>query len=67
MPRYVVARLAEALSRQHGQARKGARLLMVGLAYKKNINDMHESPALTLIELLEKAGAKVDHHDPFRA
>jgi UDP-N-acetyl-D-glucosamine dehydrogenase len=38
---------------------------MIGLAYKKNVDDMRESPALILIELLEKAGAKVSYHDPF--
>lgn len=65
MPRYVVARLAEELSQQRTKALKGARVLMIGLAYKKNVDDMRESPALTLIELLEKAGAKVDYHDPF--
>jgi UDP-N-acetyl-D-glucosamine dehydrogenase len=64
MPRYVMARLAEELSRQRGQALKGARILMLGLAYKKNVDDMRESPALTLIELLEKADAKVAYHDP---
>jgi UDP-N-acetyl-D-glucosamine dehydrogenase len=65
MPRYVVARLGEELSRQRGKAMKGARILMIGLAYKKNVDDMRESPALTLIELLEHAGAKVAYHDPF--
>jgi UDP-N-acetyl-D-glucosamine dehydrogenase len=65
MPRYVVARLAEELSQQRSKALKGARILMLGLAYKKNVDDMRESPALILIELLEKAGAKVSYHDPF--
>ena len=65
MPRYVVARLAEELSARRGKAMKGARILMIGLAYKKNVDDMRESPALTLIELLEQAGAKVAYHDPF--
>jgi UDP-N-acetyl-D-glucosamine dehydrogenase len=65
MPRYVVGRLAEELSTQRSKALKGARILMLGLAYKKNVDDMRESPALTLIELLEKAGAKVSYHDPF--
>ncbi len=65
MPRYVVARLAEELSQQRSKALKGANILMLGLAYKKNVDDMRESPALILIELLEKAGAKVSYHDPF--
>jgi UDP-N-acetyl-D-glucosamine dehydrogenase len=65
MPRYVVARLGEELSQSQAKALKGARILMIGLAYKKNVDDMRESPALILIELLEKAGAKVSYHDPF--
>jgi UDP-N-acetyl-D-glucosamine dehydrogenase len=65
MPRHVVSRLAEELSRGQAKALKGARILMIGLAYKKNVDDMRESPALILIELLEKAGAKVSYHDPF--
>jgi UDP-N-acetyl-D-glucosamine dehydrogenase len=65
MPTYVVARLAEELSRQRRKALKDAKILLVGLAYKKNVDDMRESPALTLIQLLEKAGAKVGYHDPF--
>lgn len=64
MPRYVVARLAEALSDRAGKALKGARILILGLAYKKNVDDMRESPALTLIDLLEAQGARVDYHDP---
>jgi UDP-N-acetyl-D-glucosamine dehydrogenase len=67
MPRHVVARLAEELSQQRTKALKGARILMIGLAYKKNVDDMRESPALILIELLEKAGAKVSYHDPYIA
>ena len=65
MPRYVMTRLAEELSRSQAKAMKGAKILMIGLAYKKNVDDMRESPALTLIELLEQAGAKVAYHDPF--
>ncbi|HTO62054.1 MAG TPA: nucleotide sugar dehydrogenase, partial [Bradyrhizobium sp.] len=65
MPRYVVGRLAEALSTHAGRALKGAKILMLGLAYKKNVDDMRESPALTLIGMLEEAGARVDYHDPF--
>jgi UDP-N-acetyl-D-glucosamine dehydrogenase len=65
MPRYVVERLTEALSRRSGKALRGARILMLGLAYKKNVDDMRESPALTLIEMLEALGAVVSYHDPF--
>jgi UDP-N-acetyl-D-glucosamine dehydrogenase len=44
---------------------KKAKILMIGLAYKKNVDDMRESPSLTLIGMLEEAGAVVDYHDPF--
>ncbi|WP_374650182.1 nucleotide sugar dehydrogenase [Dongia sp.] len=64
MPRYVVDRLVAALSERAGKALKGARILVVGLAYKKNVDDMRESPALTLIDMLEAQGARVDYHDP---
>ena len=67
MPRYVVGRLTEALSRRSGKALRGAKLLMLGLAYKKNVDDMRESPALILIEMLEELGAAVSYHDPFIA
>jgi UDP-N-acetyl-D-glucosamine dehydrogenase len=65
MPRYVVNRLAEALSAHAGRALRKAKILMLGLAYKKNVDDMRESPSLTLIGMLEEAGALVDYHDPF--
>lgn len=64
MPRYVITRLTEALNERAATALKGARILIIGLAYKKNVDDMRESPALTLIDLLEEQGAKVDYHDP---
>ena len=64
MPAYVVARLAEALDKKSGRGLSGARILILGVAYKKNIDDMRESPSLVLIELLEKRGAKVEFHDP---
>ena len=63
MPRYVVGRLVEALSEQ-GRPLKGAKVLVLGLAYKKDIDDMRESPSLELIELLQEKGAKVDYNDP---
>jgi UDP-N-acetyl-D-glucosamine dehydrogenase len=65
MPRYVVGRLSEALSAHAGKALRKAKILMIGLAYKKNVDDMRESPSLTLIGMLEAAGAVVDYHDPF--
>jgi UDP-N-acetyl-D-glucosamine dehydrogenase len=46
---------------------KKAKILMIGLAYKKNVDDMRESPSLTLIGMLEEAGAVVEYHDPFIA
>jgi UDP-N-acetyl-D-glucosamine dehydrogenase len=64
MPHYVVSKLSEALNARAAKALKGAHILIIGLAYKKNVDDMRESPALTLIELLEAQGAKVDYHDP---
>ncbi len=64
MPVYVVTRLAEALDRQAGRGLSGAKILLLGIAYKKNVDDMRESPALALIEMLEKRGAKVDYFDP---
>ena len=63
MPKYVVSRLSEALSIK-GTKLADAHILMLGMAYKKNVDDMRESPALVLLELLEAAGAKVDFHDP---
>jgi UDP-N-acetyl-D-glucosamine dehydrogenase len=64
MPWYVVQRTMEAMS-QRGRALSGARVLVVGLAYKKNVDDVRESPAFRIIELLQKQGARVSYHDPF--
>lgn len=63
MPRHVVRRLADALDAHAGKGLNGARILLLGLAYKKNVDDTRESPALTIIELLEERGAEVDYHD----
>src|SRR5215813_14257832 len=65
MPYLVVAKLAEAIDRRLGKGLTGARVLILGLAYKKNVEDMRESPSLKLIELMEARGASVDYHDPF--
>ena len=62
MPYYVVNRTMEALN-NHGKALKGSRILLVGLAYKKDVDDLRESPTLKLIELLEARGAVADYHD----
>jgi UDP-N-acetyl-D-glucosamine dehydrogenase len=67
MPGYVIARLREAMDRRTGRGLNGARVLVVGLAYKKNIEDTRESPSLRLIAMLGEAGADVAFHDPFVA
>ena len=67
MPRHVVRRLADALDAHAGKGLNGARILLLGLAYKKNVDDIRESPALTIIELLEERGAAVDYYDPYVA
>ncbi len=64
MPRYVVGRLAEALDRISGKALSRSRVLVIGLAYKKNVPDLRESPSLKLIELLRERGTEVLFHDP---
>src|SRR5690606_33601076 len=48
-----------------GRAVKGARVLVLGVAYKRDIDDLRESPALDIIRLIEQQGAAVDYHDPF--
>ncbi|NUN49555.1 MAG: nucleotide sugar dehydrogenase [Candidatus Brocadiae bacterium] len=63
MPYYVVSRVAEALDRR-GKTLHGARILLLGIAYKKNSDDVRESPALKLIDLLQERGAKLEYHDP---
>jgi UDP-N-acetyl-D-glucosamine dehydrogenase len=64
MPEYVVTRTMEALNDQ-GKAMKGSRILIIGLAYKNDVDDMRMSPTLKLIELLERRGAIVEYHDPY--
>ncbi|MCP5364639.1 MAG: nucleotide sugar dehydrogenase [Hyphomicrobiales bacterium] len=64
MPRYVVERAAEALDRCCGKGLKGANILVIGIAYKKNIDDVRESPGLAIIQRLEARGAHVVFHDP---
>jgi UDP-N-acetyl-D-glucosamine dehydrogenase len=67
MPRHVVDRLAEALDRRFRRGLNGARILVLGVAYKKNVDDTRESASFKLIELLEERGAATDFHDPFVA
>lgn len=64
MPRHVTARLAEALDRISGKALSRSKVLVLGLAYKKNVPDIRESPSLKLIELIEERGGRADYHDP---
>ena len=63
MPDYVIGRLTEALNREK-KALNGSRILVLGLAYKKNVDDIRESPSIELIELLKAQGARVDYNDP---
>lgn len=65
MPRYVVGKLAEALDIRAGKALSRSRVLVLGLAYKKNVPDIRESPSLRLIEIIEERGGQADYHDPF--
>jgi UDP-N-acetyl-D-glucosamine dehydrogenase len=64
MPRWVVAKVAEALNGDSKPV-KGSRILVLGLAYKANIDDDRESPSYEIIELLQESGARVDYCDPF--
>ncbi|WP_083531271.1 nucleotide sugar dehydrogenase [Pararhizobium antarcticum] len=64
MPRHVVGKLAEALDRHSGKALSRSRVLVIGLAYKKNVPDTRESPSLKLIELIEERGGTTAYHDP---
>ena len=64
MPHYVVARVTDALNERR-KSLKGSRVLVLGLAYKPDIDDVRESPSLELIELLQEKGARVDYNDPY--
>ncbi|HEU0297349.1 MAG TPA: nucleotide sugar dehydrogenase [Anaerolineales bacterium] len=64
MPRYVVSRVMEALN-DRGKPLKGSRILVLGAAYKPDVDDVRESPALDVIGLLQKKGAVVQYHDPY--
>ena len=64
MPRYVVTRILDALN-ERGKVLKGSRCLILGAAYKPDIDDIRESPALDVIGLLQKKGAEVEYHDPY--
>jgi UDP-N-acetyl-D-glucosamine dehydrogenase len=64
MPYHVLESVGKALN-QHKKALNGAKILVLGLAYKKDIDDLRESPSLTIIELLQKDGVQVSYNDPY--
>ena len=64
MPRYVVSRILDAMN-DRGKVLKGSKVLVLGVAYKPDIDDVRESPALDVIALLKKKGAEVSYHDPY--
>jgi UDP-N-acetyl-D-glucosamine dehydrogenase len=64
MPYHVIEYVGKALN-QHKKALNGSKILILGVAYKKDIDDLRESPALTIIELLKEQGAEVSYNDPF--
>ncbi|MCO5168406.1 MAG: nucleotide sugar dehydrogenase [Planctomycetes bacterium] len=63
MPEWVVERTMDALN-EHGKPLRGSRVLLLGVAYKKNVDDPRESPALVLWDMLRRKGAEVEFHDP---
>ncbi len=63
MPNYVVSRLVEALN-EKGKAVRGSRILVLGLAYKADVDDMRESPTFILLHMLKERGGEVAYHDP---
>jgi len=64
MPDYVVARVAQALNAR-GKPLKGSKILLLGVSYKPNVSDLRESPALKIIDILRRSGARVSYNDPF--
>lgn len=64
MPEYVIEKTVRAVN-DAGKSIKGAKILVLGLAYKKDVDDLRESPSVVLIEMLKNRGAKVDYNDPF--
>jgi len=64
MPRYVVGKVQDALN-LHQKSVNGSKILILGVAYKPDIDDIRESPALDIIHLLEEKGAAIEYHDPF--
>ena len=64
MPRWVIGKVVDALN-ERGKPIKGSKILVLGIAYKPNVDDMRESPAVELMEILHEKGAKVAYSDPF--
>ncbi|MBL4854244.1 MAG: nucleotide sugar dehydrogenase [Robiginitomaculum sp.] len=65
MPRRIISRLLEEMSLRHQKALSGSKVLLCGLAYKKNIDDMRESPSLELFHILKEHGANVEYYDSY--
>jgi len=63
MPKWVIAKVADALN-ERGKALRGSRILVLGVAYKKNVDDPRESPSIEIMELLEAKGAQIAYSDP---
>jgi UDP-N-acetyl-D-glucosamine dehydrogenase len=64
MPAYVVSRTADALN-EHSKPLKGSKILLLGMSYKKDVDDSRESPGLELLELFSQKGAIVQYNDPY--
>ncbi|MDH5529278.1 MAG: hypothetical protein OEY05_04500, partial [Paracoccaceae bacterium] len=64
-PDMIAGRVAVELAKKNGTAVKGAKILIVGVAYKKDVEDTRESPALAILTRLEEMGAACDYHDPY--
>ena len=64
MPEYVISRVMKALN-EHGKSVKGSKILVLGLAYKKDVDDQRESPSFELIDHLQELGAEVSYNDPY--
>jgi UDP-N-acetyl-D-glucosamine dehydrogenase len=67
MPYHVIDSVSRALNKQQKKGLNGSKVLVLGVAYKKDIDDLRESPALTIIELLQQEGAQVSYNDPYFA
>jgi UDP-N-acetyl-D-glucosamine dehydrogenase len=65
MPTLVVDKLCEALGTNGGKKLEGAHILIMGVAYKKNVDDLRESPALQIMEIIQSRGGRVSFHDPY--